>query len=338
MLLSRKCTRFGSLSKLHPSVAPDSCHPGCCLHPYERASHLNLCLCPERNRQFKESIAALQTWLDKCHTHPDIAFWVPRYLLGRNRIQFQALTFYAPPYLRMQLSWQMQRLTEEQDSIGWTHFLEGKISKQFYHIQQAYLVGSPSPLNGRDWVKSFISELLNISHTQWLLCNITLHDILQGFLVAARKKELLAEIEKLHNTPIDDIPPESKFLLDCELETLKAADNDYQEHWIDAILTARKAGLRLRRINVTLHQQSRRMRHRPRSLPLPPTPFKQVTTQQLVSYAVFADLLENPLGRARVKYPLKYNLLQINDESVEERMQIEHYFTVHLHSSSLFLH
>jgi hypothetical protein len=76
----------------------------------------------------------------------------------------------------MQLSGQMQRLAEEQDSIGWTHFLEGKISKQFYHIQQAYLAGSPSPLNGRDWVKSFISELLTISHTQWLFRNITLHD------------------------------------------------------------------------------------------------------------------------------------------------------------------
>jgi hypothetical protein len=38
-------------------------------------------------------------------------------------------------------------VAEEQDSIGWTHFLEGKISKQFYHIQQAYLAGSQSPMN-----------------------------------------------------------------------------------------------------------------------------------------------------------------------------------------------
>jgi predicted metal-dependent HD superfamily phosphohydrolase len=58
-----------------------------------------------------------------------------------------------------------------------------------------------------------------------------------------RKKELIVEIEKLHNTPIDDIPPESKFLLDCKLKKLKAADNDYQEHWIEAILAAKRAGL-----------------------------------------------------------------------------------------------
>lgn len=271
----------------------DTCCPSC-LRPDERASHLNLCLCPERTKQFKESVATLQAWLDKRHTHPDIAFWVPRYLFGRNRIQFQALPFYAPPYLRMRLSPQMQRLAEEQDSIGWTHFLEGKISKQFYHIQQAYLAGSPSPLNGRDWVKSFISELLQISHTQWLFRNITLHDKRQGHLATTRKKELLAEIEKLHKTPIDDIPPESKFLLDCDLDDLKAADNDHQEQWIDAILAARKAGLRLRRLNIRLHRQSRHRRQRLHSQPLPPSSFERVTTQQPVSYTVFADLLEVP--------------------------------------------
>ena len=191
----------------------------------------------------------------------------------------------------------MQRLAEEQDSIGWSHFLEGKISKQFYHIQQAYLAGSPSPLNGKDWVKSFISELLTISHTQWLFRNITLHDKRQGFLVATRKKELLAEIEKLHDTPIDDIPPESKFLLDCDLDELRTADNDSQEQWIEAILAARKAGLRLRRLNVRLHRQPRRGRRRVRPRP-PPITFERVTTQQPVSHSVFADLLE-PSPRIR---------------------------------------
>jgi hypothetical protein len=69
----------------------------------------------------------------------------------------------------------------------------------------------PSPLNGRDWVKAFIFELLTISHTQWLFSYITPHDKHQGFLEVTRKKELIAEIEELHNTPIDDISAERKF-------------------------------------------------------------------------------------------------------------------------------
>ena len=35
------------------------------------------------------------------------------------------------------------------------------------------------------------------------------------------------------------------------------ADNDYQEHWLESILAARKAGLRLQCLNVRLHQQAR---------------------------------------------------------------------------------
>ena len=144
------------LMTLHMFYNSETCYPTC-LYPDEWASHLNLCPNPECTRQFKESIETLQAWIDKCHTHPDIAFGVPCYLLGRNRVQFQALHLYAPPYLWMHLSGKMQHLAEEQDSIGWMHFLEGKISKQFYHIQQVYLTELSSHLNGSDWVKAVIT-------------------------------------------------------------------------------------------------------------------------------------------------------------------------------------
>jgi hypothetical protein len=79
-------------------------------------------------------------------------------------------------------------------------------------------------LDGCDWVKAFISELLTISHTHWLVCNITLDDKRQGFLAVTRKKELISQIEQLHNTPIDEIPAEINILLNCVLVELKAVD------------------------------------------------------------------------------------------------------------------
>jgi len=216
----------------------------------------------------------------------------------------------------------MQRLAEEQDSIGWTHFLEGKITKQFYHIQQAYLAGSPSPLNGRDWVKAFITHLLSISHTQWLFRNITLHDKRQGFIAATRKKELIAEIEQLHNTPLEDIPKDSRFLLDCDLNELKSADNDYQEHWIESILAARKAGLRLRRLDARLHQQSRRRRRRPRPHTLTTPTFTRITSQQPVSHTVFGDLLEPPPRRRPSEAAIE-TLLTSNKRRKRRRKMVE---------------
>ena len=73
--------------------------------------------------------------------------------------------------------------------------LEGKISNQFYHIQQAYIAGSPRPFNDHDWVKSSISAMLNNLPTQWLFRNITLHNKHQVLLAVTWKNELLAELK-----------------------------------------------------------------------------------------------------------------------------------------------
>ena len=102
----------------------------------------------------------------------------------------------------------MLSLAEDQDEIGWINFMEGKISKHFLLIQQAYLAGSNSRINGRDWITRFIS------HTQWLFRNITLHARKRGFLITTQLAKLIKEIEILHDTPVEDVPPESQFLLD----------------------------------------------------------------------------------------------------------------------------
>ena len=106
--------------------------------------------------------------------------------------------------------------------------------------------------------------------------------------------------------PVEDVPPDSQFLLDCDVEELRNSDTSHQEHWIAAIKAARKAGLRLRRLNLRLHENAKQFRrqqrkrllrghscqHLPRPCPV------TVSTQQPVSYAIFGDLVE-PLARCR---------------------------------------
>jgi hypothetical protein len=103
----------------------------------------------------------------------------------------------------------IQDLAEEQDIIGWQDFLEGKISKKFYVIQRRFLMGAPSLLNGRDWVTRFISELLDISHTQWSFRNIPLHSATNGMLANSRWEQLAEEIYKLQHMNPKDILEES---------------------------------------------------------------------------------------------------------------------------------
>jgi hypothetical protein len=230
-------------------------------------------------------------------------------------VKFAELPFYAPPYLRLRFTPMIRRLAEDQDLIGWTHFLEGKVSHHFLEIQQRYLAGANTKINGRDWMTRFLTKLLEISHTQWLFRNVTLHDKIHGFLVAIKQKELIKTIEFLHDLPATEVPKESQFLLDCDIDELRSADTSYQEHWIAAMKSARTAGLRLRRLSLRqtpqnnsprqrLHQRLRRSRRTNHPSPQARSHIStrrlqaRPLSQQPVLHSIFGDLLE-PVPRIR---------------------------------------
>ena len=91
------------------------------------------------------------------NTDPQLVHWVSKYILERGRVKFENLGFMSP---------ELQKLAESQDKIGWRNLMEGRISKQFMEIQQRHLEYSDSFMNGKDWVKKFISKLLQITHSQ----------------------------------------------------------------------------------------------------------------------------------------------------------------------------
>ena len=90
-------------------------------------------------------------------TDPEIAYWVPKYLLLQGCSRFSNLGPMSPAVLR---------LARCQDEIGWREMLEGMISKEFREIQTAHCMMAPCAMNGDDWVKQFTTKLLQISHSQ----------------------------------------------------------------------------------------------------------------------------------------------------------------------------
>jgi hypothetical protein len=66
------------------------------------------------------------------------------------------------------MSPQSKVLAKSQDLIGWRDFTEGYISTHFYAIQSFHLAMSSDYLNGEDWIKQFISKILQITHSQWI--------------------------------------------------------------------------------------------------------------------------------------------------------------------------
>ncbi len=126
-----------------------------------------------------------------------------------------------------------------QDLIGWTEFLHGKVSIEIASIQQLHCKSSPSyQLTGTDWMKAFISHLLQMSHSQWIFRNYTLHDKQWGYLCLCLRSDILREIHELLETPLSDVPPESQYLLELDHSSMYNARYEDQAYWVLALKAA----------------------------------------------------------------------------------------------------
>jgi hypothetical protein len=139
-------------------------------------------------------------------TDPELAYWIEKYLLFCGTSSFTSLVAkddFALTNVRV--------AAVGQDLIGWTKFLHGKVSVEIASIQNLHCMSSPScRLTGADWMKAFISHLLQISHSQWIFQNYTLHDKQRGYLRLRLRSEVLCKIHKLLETSPSEVPPESQ--------------------------------------------------------------------------------------------------------------------------------
>jgi hypothetical protein len=144
-------------------------------------------------------------------------------------------------------------------------------------MQQEYLKTRKARINSQDWIKQLITRLIKISHTQWIVQNLTLHDRQHGHLTKLHQEELAAEMERLH----------SRFLLDFDIDDLAEGDIANQEHWILAMRAARVAGMRVqgRRVQWAKLPKCRRPKHDPATRVVP-----NPTLQDTFRDEVFGDL------------------------------------------------
>ncbi len=88
------------------------------------------------------------------------------------------------------------------------------------------------------------SHLMQASHCQWIFWNFTLHDKQRGYLCLQQCKDLLWELDKLIDTPLGDIPEESRYLLELDYSKLYNASFEGQTYWVLAMKAVRRAGRR----------------------------------------------------------------------------------------------
>ena len=102
-----------------------------------------------------------------------------------------------------------------QDLIGWTEFLHSKVLVEIATTQWTHCGLSPlCRLTGDNWMKAFVSQLLQICHSQWIFRNYTLYDKQRGFLCLWEHLEVLQEVHRLLDMALVDISEESQYLLE----------------------------------------------------------------------------------------------------------------------------
>jgi hypothetical protein len=151
----------------------------------------------------------------------------------------------------------MQELARSQDVIGWDYFMMGMLSTHMADAQSAYLLQHHHARPVSKWISGLITQLLQVTHFQWIYRCVLVHDRATGTLVSAHKEELMKEIAHQLEMGAEGLAEDDRFLLECNFEELATTNGEQQEYWILAIQAAREA-CRLRAPARDLAQRSGR--------------------------------------------------------------------------------
>ena len=164
-----------------------------------------------------------------------MAFWLVGILRLRGRTSGIHLERMAPD---------VRQVVEDIFVIGWVEILHGKIPHSLSKLQQNHCDTYPSEpgFSGVEWTKGFITRLEQISHSQRLYRNFTLHHQTRGYLALQSKCQVLQKIAELADVGPEAIPEESRFLLEVDFQKLILDRSDRQKYWVAAMKAAIRVG------------------------------------------------------------------------------------------------
>ncbi len=116
------------------------------------------------------------------------------------------------------------------------------ISTKLLGIQDSYLRVRCSAWSSEKWATGLITQLLHVTHGQWIYRCVLVHDRTTGTLVNQHKAMLLEEITKQLSMGVESLMEDDKFLLEYNLSDIATTNGKQQEYCLLAIQAARKAG------------------------------------------------------------------------------------------------
>jgi hypothetical protein len=106
----------------------------------------------------------------------------------------------------------------------------GMVSTKLLPIQSACPYSSRSSSNATRWISGLITQLLQVTHVQWIYQCMLLHDPMAGTIISAHKEELLKKIEHQLTIGPEGLDEEDRFLLECNFDKLATTTGEHQEY------------------------------------------------------------------------------------------------------------
>ncbi len=123
----------------------------------------------------------------------------------------------------------------------------GMIFSKLISIQESHLrLCTPHQL-AEKWATGLITQLLQVTHAQWIYWCLLVHDHTSSMLINLHKTKLLEEIANQLSMGAENLMEDDKYLLECNLSDLATTSGEQQEYWLLAIRAARMVSL--------IHQQ-----------------------------------------------------------------------------------
>ncbi len=206
-----------------------------CLWCNETCKHI--ARCPETGwvAAFQESTNAVKNWMETSRTHPNLKLLLLRYLRGRG----MTMCLECPNSLDLPLIF--RKYAAAQDAIGWDNFVMGMISHKLLAIQSAHFHTTGKSYLVTRWIVGLITQLLQVTHTQWIYRCMLVHDCTTGTMISAHKVDLLKEIEHQLTLGPEGLAEEDQFLLECNFNDITSTTGELQGYWLLWIQAAREA-------------------------------------------------------------------------------------------------
>ncbi len=206
-----------------------------CLACKETCSHIALCPNVGRTAAFQQSVSGVTSWMADNAMHPDVKAVVTAYALGRGHV---SCSYCAARYLTI-----IQVFALSQDKIGWGNFMMGMISPKLFSIQESHLRLCAPHQSPDKWATGLVTQLLQVTHAQWIYRCLLVHDCTSGTLLTLHKTKLLEEISIQLSMGAENLMEDNKYLFECNLLDLATTNGEQQEYWLLAIKAARKASI-----------------------------------------------------------------------------------------------